>query len=195
MNILRFLGLKKKTSTDKPYPYQDILHLWEDDYLMVELLPHENLDFVKAETQRINQVAQENFDGSGYTGISPIAEHPVKTIEKLIDCAEIERIVTQAGLEKIGVFHMQGVGLLRGEKAPLGFGTSRFALMCERKNNLVEHIWITGHTGTEEECQKLVQALLEIGQRFNFMAANWYKGEYYSLARKETVEEFVNNLG
>ena len=94
MNILKLLGLQKKTTSDKPYPYKDILHLWEDDYLMLELLSHDNFEFVKAETKRINDFGQEHFDGSGFTNIIPISEKPIKTIEKLIDIHEIENIMT-----------------------------------------------------------------------------------------------------
>ena len=192
MNILKLLGFQKK-QTDKPYSYKDILHLWEDDYLMLELLPHENLAFVKAETERINNFGREHFDGSGFTDITPIAEKPVPTIEKLIDIAEIERMLPDTGLEKIKQFHMQGLGLLEGDKAPLGFGTNKFAIMCERQNDLLKDIWITGHADTEGDQQKLVAALLSIGHHFNFIAVNWYQGQYYNLAEKEMVEEFVKN--
>ena len=69
---------------NKPYAYKDVLHLWEDDYLMIELLPYDNLQFIKSETNRINGFAQEHFDGTGFTDITPVAEKPVKTIDKLI---------------------------------------------------------------------------------------------------------------
>jgi hypothetical protein len=193
MNFLKFLGFQKKADKDKPYPYKDILHLWEDDYLMLELLPHDNLDFVIAETQRINNFGQEHFDGNGFTDITPISEKPVKTIEKLIDIAEVESLFIGAGLEKIGQFHMQGVGLIQGDKAPLGFGTNKFAIMCNKQNIFLKNIWVTGHTDTEEEKQKLIQALLLIGHSFNFIAINWYQGRYYNLIEKESVEEFVKN--
>jgi hypothetical protein len=192
MNILKISGFQKNKA-DKPYPYKNILHLWEDDYLMLELLPAENLAFVQAETQRINNFAREHFDGSGFTDITPIAEKPVPTIEKLIDIAEIESMLNNTGLEKIKQFHMQGVGLLEGAKAPLGFGTNKFAIMCERQNDLLKDIWITGHTDTEADQQKLVAAILLIGRHFNFIAVNWYQGQYYNLMEKEMVEEFVKN--
>jgi len=201
MNLLKLLGFKKKTVEDKPssvikdapYGYKDILHLWEDDYLMLELLPNDNLDFVKVETQRINNFAQEHFDGNGFTDITPISEKPVKTIEKLIDLQEVESILTKAGLEKIGQFHMQDVGLLQGDKAPLGFGSNRFAIMCDKENNFLKNIWVTGHTDTEDEKHKLGHALLSIGHTYNFIAVNWYQGQYYNLSEKESVEDFVKN--
>lgn len=101
--------------------------------------------------------------------------------------------MTIAGLEKISKFHMQGVGLLQGEKAPLGFGTGKFAIMCDKHTHLLKNIWVTGHTDTEEEKQKLVDALLLFGQTFNFIAVNWYRGEYFNLIERNSVEDFVTN--
>ncbi len=192
MNLLKLLGFNRKKIENEPYAYKDILHLWEDDYLMLELLPHENLDFVKAETNRINGFAQEHFDGTGFTDITPISDKPIKTIEKLIDISEIENLLTQVGLEKIRQFHMQGVGLLQGDKAPLGFGTKKFAVMCDKQNDILENIWVTGHVDNEEK-QKLIRSLLLLGQGFGFIAVNWYRGEYYNLVERSSVEDFVTN--
>ncbi len=190
MNLLRLFGFFKKTLDNNPHPQKDILHLWEDDYLMLELLPYENLDFVKLETRRINDFGHEHFDGAGFTDVTPIGNKPTKTIEKLIDIADVENIMTNAGLEKVSQFHMQGVGILEGDKAPLGFGTSKFAVMCDRRNNILENIWMTGKADSEGK-QKLISALLSFGQAFNFIAVNWYQGDYYNLVEKDSVEEFV----
>jgi hypothetical protein len=193
MNLLKLLGFKRNTPIDKSYPYKDILHLWEDDYLMLELLSHDNLEFVKAETKRINDFGKEHFDGVGFTDITPISDKPIKTIEKLIDITEIEGAMSKIGLGKITHFHMQGVGFLQGSKAPLGFGTNKFAIMCDRQNNFLKNIWITGRTETHEERTKLIDALLSLGQDHNFIAVNWYKGEYYNLVERQSVEDFVQN--
>ena len=207
MNLLKLLGIQKKTTEndsypdkdivhlqkDESYPHKDILHLWEDDYLMLELLPNENLEFVRAETSRINNFAQEHFDGKGFTDITPINDKPIKTIEKLIAISDIEKFMVKAKFEKINQFHMQGVGLLQGDRAPLGFGTNEFAIMCDKQTSFLKNIWVTGHADTEEEKQKLVDALLLFGQTFNFIAVNWYRGEYYNLVERNSVEEFVTN--
>lgn len=194
MNILKLLGLQKKATQNEPYPYKDILHLWEDDYLMLELLPQDNLEFIKAETSRIKDHAENHFGGTGFTDISPISKKPITTLEKIIDIADVENIMSNAGLEKINQFYMQGVGLLQGDKAPLGFGTNKFAVMCDRQKGLLHNIWVTGHTVSEEEKQKLIDALLSFGQTFNFVGVNWYRGAYYNLIERVSVEAFVTNF-
>jgi hypothetical protein len=178
---------------NQPYPYKDILHLWEDDYLMLELLPRDNLEFVKAETNRINEFARDHFDGSGFTNLTVIGAKPFKTIETLIDITDVEKIMTNAGLDRISQFHMHGVGLLEGDKAPLGFGTNKFAVMCDKQKDLLENIWVTGRADPGEQKQKLVDALLLFGQTFNFIAVNWYRGDHYNLVERNSVEDFVSN--
>jgi hypothetical protein len=193
MNLRKLFGFQKKATINQPQVSTNVLYLWEDDHLMIELLPFENLQFVKAETNRISQFAQEHFDGVGFTDITPIAAKPFKTIDKLIDIAEVENIMTTAGLKKITRFHMQGVGLIEGDKAPLGFGMNKFVVICSREKNLLKHIWISGQTNSEEERNKLSHGLLSFGQSFNFIGVNWFKCEYYNLVEKESVDEFVKN--
>lgn len=193
MNLLKLLGLQKKTTAGKAHAHNEILHLWEDDYLMLELLSHDNLAFARDEAKRINDFGREHFDGAGFTNITPINEKPIKTIDKLIEIAKVESIMAKAGLERVSQFHMQGIGLLQGNKAPLGFGTNTFAIMCDNQNNHLKHIWVTGRTTTEEERQTLITALLSFGKSFNFIAIDWYQGESYSLTERPGVEAFVKN--
>ena len=191
MNLLKLFGLQKKE--DKPYPYKDILHLWQDDNLMLELLPAENLEFVKRETRRIEGFGKEHFDGSGFTDITVVGEKPFKTIERLIDISEIEKIMSEAGLVKINQFVVQYEGFVEGDRAPLGFGTNTFAIICRKEKELIKDIWIAGHTKTEEDRGKLIAALLLLGQTLNFIAVNWFKSEYYNLVERQSVEEFIKD--
>ena len=193
MKLLKRLGLQKKMK-EKPYPYEDILHLWEDDFLMIELLPNENLDFLLKETKRISEFGQEHLDGSGFSDITTIDEKPFKTIEKLIHISEIETVIAKTGLPRISIFHMQGVGILEGASAPIGFGSSKFAIMCNMQNNVLKDIWITGRTSNEIDKLKLINALQLLGQTYNFIGVNWFQCEYYNLLDKYSIDEFVTNL-
>jgi hypothetical protein len=191
MNFRKLFGLEKKVADTDVYPYDGMLHLCEDDYLMLELLPKENLDFIKSETARINDFGQQHFNGHGFTEITSIGEKPFNTAEKLIDISELVEIISNFGLHKVVQFHMQGVGLLQGESAPFGFGSNTFAIMCEQRNNLLTDIWITGRTVGDEEKNKLIEVLFQLGQTFDFIAVNWYSGEYYNMAERSSVEQFA----
>ena len=191
MNLRKLFGLQPKEK--KPYEYEDFLHMWEDDYLMIELLPKENLEFIINETQRIEKFAQEHFDGKGFTDITEIGEKPIKTIEKQIPTSLVVQIFNKADLHRIEKVVMQGVGLLEGEKAPLAYGSNKFAIIIEGNTGVLENIWITGSTQTDEEKQKLKQGLKEFGKQFEFIGVDWYKSEYYDLYNEKQIDEFIKN--
>ena len=192
MNFLKIFGPKKQKK--QPYKYEGILHLWEDDYLMVEILSSENLDFIKIE--RISTFGQGhlNSSGNGFTDITPIGTRYINTIDKLISINSIEEIMLQNSLLKIRQFVMQDIGLLDGNKAPIGYGTNRYAIMCEAQNGLLKNIWITGRPDSEDEKQKLAQVLFLINRVFDSIAVNWFQSKYYHLDNKNEIENFINSL-
>jgi hypothetical protein len=167
------------------------LHLWEDDYLMIELLPNENLDFLKKETKRIQNFGNEHIDGQGYSEITVVGDKPVKTIEKLIDINEMQSIVINSGLKKVEKFHMQGVGILKEDKAPIGYGNNRFAVILNKNGSLLEDIWLTGKIEGNEDLNKLKKVLSDINQVYGFIGVNWYRSEYYQFLDEQNIEEFI----
>jgi hypothetical protein len=191
MDLRKIFGIK--SGEKQPYKYADILHMWEDDYLMIELLPKENLEFIEKETKRIDEFGEEHFDGTGFTDITVIGEKPVKTIEKQIPIEQVESIFNNTELQKIEKVVMQQVGLLEGDKTPKGFGTNNFAVILERESGLLKNIWITGHTQTEIDRKQLKIGLKEFGKKFNFIGVDWYKSEYYDLNEENQIEDYIKN--
>ena len=191
MNLRKLFGLQPKDK--KPYEHADVLHMWEDDYLMIELLPKENLEFIKNETKRIDEFGQEHFDGKGFTDITVIGEKPIKTKDRQIPISQVQQIFSKTDLQRIKKVVMQGVGLLEGDKAPLGYGSYKFAVILEEKTGVLENIWITGRTETEQERQNLKQGLKEFGKQFEFIGVDWFKSEYYDLNDEKQIEEYIKN--
>ncbi|WP_166968102.1 hypothetical protein [Yeosuana marina] len=148
MNLRKLFGIKPKEK--KPYEFADVLHMWEDDYLMIEFLPKENLEFVKKESKRINEFGQEHFDGNGFTEITEIGEVPIKTVDKGIDFNSIAKIFEKNGMKRITEVVYQNVGHLTGEKVPFGFGSNNFAVLLENENGKLKNIWATGRIENEE---------------------------------------------
>lgn len=193
INLLKLLRLQKNNSKNDPEPSKDILCLWEADSLMREILPFENLEFIKAETKRINDFGEEHREELGFSDITEIGEKPVKTVERLINITDIETIMTKSGLEKVNEVYMQGVGVLEGEKTPLAYGTNKFAILFDKQGTIVKNISITGWPETEDDKERIISALLILGQEYNFLAVNWYQGEYYNLIQKQNIEAFINS--
>lgn len=190
MNLRKLFGLQAKV--EKPNESSDILHIWEDDYLMIEFLPMENLDFVKKETQRINAFGEEHFDGTGFTDITVIEEKPIKTIDKRILIREVELLFRNTDLQRIEKVMIQGIGLLEGAKAPLAYGSNTFAVLLEGKTDILENIWITGRTQSDADRQGLKQGLQEFGKQFNFIGVNWFTANYFDLNDEKQMNEFIN---
>lgn len=191
MNLRKLFGLQPKDK--KPYEHVDVLHMWEDDYLMIELLPKENLEFIINETKRIDEFGKEHFDGTGFKEITVIGEKPVKTIDRQIPISHVGQIFSKTHLQRIEKVVMQGVGLLEGDKAPLGYGSNKFAIIIEGKTGVLENIWITGRTQTDEERQNLKQGLQEFGKQFDFIGVDWFKSEYNDLNDEKHIEEYIKN--
>ncbi|WP_027419005.1 hypothetical protein [Crocinitomix catalasitica] len=55
INLRKLFGIKPKQK--KPYEFADVLHMWEDDHLMIELFPKDNVEFIKKESNRIELVS------------------------------------------------------------------------------------------------------------------------------------------
>ncbi len=191
MNLRKLFGLQPK---DKPpYEHADVLHMWEDDYLMIELLPKGNLEFIKNETKRIDEFGQEHLQETGFTDITVIREKPIRTFDKQIPISQVDQIFSKSELQRIEKVVMQGVGILEGDKAPLGYGSNKFAIIIEGTSGVLENIWITGKTDTDEERQNLKQGLKEFGKQFEFIGVDWFKSEYYDLNDEKQIEEYIKN--
>ena len=88
---------------------------------------------------------------------------------------------------------MQDVGLLEGDKVPIGFGTNSFAVILESKTDMLENIWITGRTENENDRHNLKKGLIAFGKQFNFIGVDWFKSKFYDLGDEKQVEEYIIN--
>jgi len=167
----------------KAYDYTDILHLWEDDYLMIELLPKENAECFD----------NENFIGTGFRDISMFGEKFVKTIDRKISTDQVDTLFRNTGLQRVNKVFKQGIGPLEGDKVPLGFGSCNIAVILESKSSLLENIWLTGGTATETEKQQLIQGFREFARQFGFIGVDWFASRHYDLNNQKQLEAFIKN--
>ncbi len=191
MNLRKLLGLQSKEK--KPYKYADVLHMWEDDYLMIEFLPKDNLEFIKTESKRINDFGKEHFDGYGFTDITGIGEIPIKTVDKEIDFQNVANIFERNGMKRIKEVVYQNVGHLTGEKVPFGFGSNKFTVLLENENNILKCIWITGRIESEDLKRNFKNGLSEFARTFDFLAIDWFKSESFDLHSEIGIDEFIKN--
>jgi len=191
MNLRKLFGIKPREK--KPYEFAEVLHMWEDDHLMIELLPKDNLEFLKKESNRIDEFGKEHFDGNGFTDITEIGEIPIKTIDKKIDFNSVAEIFEKSGMKRIKEVVHQNVGHLTGEKVPFGFGSNKFAILLENENGILKYIWTTGRIENEELEKQFVNGLSEFTKAYDFLAVDWFKSESYDLNNEKEITEFIKN--
>lgn len=173
---------------------ENSLYVWNDMFLMIELLPIENLDFINQETKRIRKFGEEHFDGVGFTDITEIGEMSVKMLNKLIQIEDVEVLLKQSGFEKFNNIRMQTEnGFPICEKC-LAYGDSHFAIMLSRKNDLLEHIWFVNAGLEEVQRIKLSKFLEHIYHEHALMAVNWYQGESFLLDSSKSINSFIENI-
>ena len=189
MSLRKLFGIKPKKK--KPHQFVDVLHMWEDDYLMIELLPKDNFEFIIKESNRIHEFGKEHFDDYGFTNITEFGEIPTKTIDKKIDFKSVADIFEKNGMERIKEVVHQNIGYLSGEKVPFGFGSNNFALLLEEDNGRLKYIWTTGRIDNEVLEREFKNGLSEFVLTYDFMAIDWYKSKSYDLHSENGIEEFI----
>ncbi len=188
--LVKFLNERKS----KSYPYSDILHLWEDDYAMIELVPSENLEFTIQEGQRINEFGEKHRDGLGFSDITEIAELKVKVLDRKLDFSKVLGIFQSTELPPITAVVYQNAGLKKSEDPPFGFGSQKFGILLEENDGHLNRIWLTGSTKNEEIKNLMKLGLHKFCKYFDFIAVNWYQGTVFDLREENQLQEFVNNV-
>lgn len=191
MNLRKLFGIKPKEK--QSYKHKEVLHMWEDDYLMIVLVPKDNLEFIKKESKRINEFGEEHFNGYGFNEITEIGKLPIKTIDKELNLNTIAKLFEDYGMNRITEVVVQHVGHLTGEKVPFGFGSDKFAVLLEEEDGKLKHLWITGRIENKDLEEKFKKALLNFANTYDFLAINWFKSESYDLQTEEGVDEFMRN--
>lgn len=188
--IVKFFNERKS----KSYPYKDILHLWEDDYAMIELVPSENLEFAIKEGQRINEFGEKHKDGLGFSDITEIAELKVKVSDRKLDFSKTLEFFKSTGLPPITQVVHQNAGLKKSEYPPFGYGCHKFGVLLEDNDGYLNRIWITGFTENEKIKSKTKSGLHNFCKIFDFIAVNWYQGTVFDLRKESQSEDFLNSV-
>lgn len=163
----------------------------EDNYLMIEFVPEENLTFIKKETERIDEFSKAHFNGFGFSEITPIGQKTINTLDKQYDIESVISVIQESGMKKIEKFSMLDVGILEGEEAPLGFGENNYAIMCNEKDGILEDIWFEGKAENEEEFQQIINTIYTLGKVFDLVLVNWFNSSYCTIKDRVALDSYV----
>jgi hypothetical protein len=82
---------------------------------------------------------------------------------------------------------------LTEENIPFGFGSNKFAVLLENENDKLKYIWTTGRIENEELRNKFENAVSEFVKKYDFIAVDWFKPEYFELRTENEIKEFIKN--
>lgn len=164
----------------------------EDDYRQVEIVPNDNLAELEEESKKVNEFANEHFDGSGYTDIYVRSDdNKIELKQRSIKPNDLEQ-----KLEILGFERMQNVTTGYGQtyrklhKDCIAFGKDYSAIYYDFKDEIVQAIWLTNHWSIDRK--KLSTCLHEIGKKWNLLLQDWNLSKTVDLNNKQAIEDYLS---
>jgi hypothetical protein len=194
MGLFNFFRNKKRSQseTSKPPVEGPTIFYHEDDYLQVEILPLENINQLKLESKEVEKFSEKHFDGLGYSDIYVRTdENKLGLKERHIKPAELETYLSVMEFDRITNV-LTGYGQTHRElhKDCIAFGKNYTAIYYDFKENVIQHIWTTGHWSMNKK--KLTHVLLNIGQHWNLVLQDWNLTITVDLRNKKAIEDYLN---
>ena len=178
MGILALLGI---SCTEKTTSVQNAMLLWEDDYLMVEIISSNNLDFAKKQIGEI----------SDSTEIKQI-----ETKEMEIPKTELSDLLKNAKLNEYKKISYVGIGephILENTKTR-AFGDLSSAIFFDGETDKVEHIWLSSHKWSEVNKTNILNGLNAIGKKYDMILVDIYpiQNKIIDLKDKTEIQKYLD---
>ncbi len=149
--------------------------LWEEDYLMVEIMSSKNLDFAK---KQIGEV----------TDSSEIIK--IETKELGISKTELTDLLINAEVNEYEKISYVGIGephVLENPKSR-AFGSLTSAIFFEGETDKVENIWLSSFNWPEINKTNIVNGLNEIGKKYDMILVDNYPIQNKIVNLKDKIE-------
>jgi len=190
MGILSFLGINL---FEKKINYENSIILWEDDYLMIEIISHDNFDFAKKETKRISDFGNENFDGNGFTNITTVGMCPLATEKLKIQKSELLNLLDSVNLTQIKNIYYNGETKPIKSPKTIVYGGFNNGIFIESKNDLVTEIWFSSYNFSDISKTKIVKGLNAIGNKYNMILVDWNREKVIDLKNLDEINNYFTN--
>jgi len=153
------------------------MFFWEDNYLMLELIPKKNVENGKL-------IYDENYN----------IPHDVESLHIPID--EMKKIFKELEIEKYQQVRYYGGGetCISRTKDVLAFGSLKSALFVGTSKEKVKNIWLDSYNWDEIEKTKLLEAMHIFGQKFELVLLDWTLETIVGIEQKEDLESYIENL-
>ncbi|WP_308993972.1 hypothetical protein QLS71_015240 [Mariniflexile litorale] len=155
--------------------------LWEDDYLMAEIMSSNNLDFAKKQIGEIEDKSELK---------------QIETKELEISKTELSDLLKSAELneyEKIGYAGIGEPQILENPKTR-AFGDLSSAIFFDGETDKVEHIWLSSHNWTEVNKTNILNGLNAIGNKYDMILVDIYpiQNKIVDLKDKAEIQNYLD---
>jgi hypothetical protein len=169
---------QNKTSVITDY---STMVLWEDDYLMVEIMSADNLNFAKKQIGEITHT--EDFK-------------KIDTVDLKISKTELSALLESSGLIEFEKIMYAGIGEphLMENPQTRAFGDLHSAIFFDGATEEVEHIWLSSENWTEINKTHLLNGLHAIGTNYNLILVDFYRiqNKIVDLKDKTEIQNYFN---
>jgi hypothetical protein len=182
-------GMRTELKPKSSYPVGTI-NYHEDDFCQVQLIPSENMQDVKEETESILEFNEKNFDGHGSRGIRVRKKHKIQLNSRKISREELDEIFVKTQTDR----HSQVVtGYGQHEESSrntIGYGSGHSAIYFDFNiDGVVQNVWMTDirfFKGND-----IASVLYEIGIRWNLILMDWNSLEFVDLKNMTEIENYL----
>ncbi|HWJ28729.1 MAG TPA: hypothetical protein VNS32_19450 [Flavisolibacter sp.] len=186
---MRLFNIFKKKKVDSTGSGSTLFY-HEDDFCQLELSLIENLPLFQAESEKINDLTAKDSGKHGFTEIYVRNDNRIKLSQRRIKPSELEELLLASGLEKfpaVTTGYGQSYRVVR--KRTIGFGSDYFAFFFDYNYGVVQHIWLTGFLGSDEE--KLIELMHQIGLKWNLILMDWNQTTVIDLRSRDNIRNYL----
>lgn len=171
----------QELTRESDYKEYSTMLLWENDYLMVEIMSSNNLEFAK---KQIGEV-EDNSELK-----------QIETKELKISKTELANLLKRTGLNEYEKICYAGIGepqLLENPKSR-AFGDLGTAIFFDGEADIVEHIWLSSENWKEVNETNILNGLNEIGERYDMILVDIYRiqNKIVDLKNKDEIQNYLN---
>lgn len=156
----------------------DSMLLYEEDFLMIEIMPSKNFNFAQEELGFVKE--KESIK--------------INTLEIAINRYEVILLLKKIGMKEYNKLTYVGIGepqLIENSKTKV-FGSLSSAIFFEFKDNFVEYIWFASYNRKQIKQTKIIEGLNLIGKKFDLIMVDFNdtSKEIINLKKLDEIENY-----
>ena len=169
---------KKKLNISN-HEIQSQMILWEEDYLMIEIMSVSNFEFAKKELIKRSTETKN-----------------VETKELKITKTELKKLFEDLGIKEYEKISYLGIGEQKVLKNPSSkaFGDLLSAIFIEGETDKVDDIWLSSFNWPEINKTKIIEGLNELGKKYDMILVDFYpiQNKIVNLKNKTEIQNYLN---